>query len=75
MRIPALILVVAVIAGACADKPADQPAQRTPEEQRRIDSTVGASKLPGAQGVRGALAASDSAAARAKALDSASKTP
>jgi len=34
------------------------------------DSVIGQSQLPGAQGVRGALAASDSAAARRARLDS-----
>jgi hypothetical protein len=38
--------------------------------QRERDSAIGASKLPGAQGVRGALGASDSAAARNARLDS-----
>jgi hypothetical protein len=38
--------------------------------QRERDSMLGASKLPGAQGVRGALGASDSAAARNARLDS-----
>ena len=38
--------------------------------QRERDSVIGASKLPGAQGVRGALGASDSAAARNARLDS-----
>jgi hypothetical protein len=38
--------------------------------QRQRDSAIGASKLPGAGGVRGALGASDSAAARNARLDS-----
>jgi hypothetical protein len=38
--------------------------------QRERDSVLGASRLPGAQGVRGALGASDSAAARNARLDS-----
>jgi hypothetical protein len=35
-----------------------------PATEREPDSIIGASQLPGAQGVRGALRASDSAAAR-----------
>jgi hypothetical protein len=69
------IAAVAIAAASCSDKPAEQTPPRTAEQQRAIDSTVGASKLPGAGGVRGALAASDSAAVRAKTLDSLSKTP
>ena len=42
----------------------------TPGTQRERDSVLGGSKLPGAQGVRGALRASDSAAARNARLDS-----
>ena len=48
---------------------------RTKEQQRAIDSTIGASALPGAQGVRGALKAADSAAARNRALDSLAAAP
>lgn len=75
MRVAICIATVALAAAACGDKPADQAPPRTAEQQRAIDSTVGASKLPGAQGVRGALAASDSAAAYNKTLDSLAKTP
>jgi hypothetical protein len=75
MRLALCITAVALIAAACGDKPAEQPPPRTAAQQRTIDSTVGASKLPGAQGVRGALAASDSAAAYNKTLDSLAKTP
>ncbi len=39
-------------------------------EQRARDSTIGASRLPGAAGVRGALRAGDSAAARNSRIDS-----
>lgn len=75
MRLVLCIATAALVTAACSDKPAEQPPPRTAAEQRRIDSTVGASKLPGAQGVRGALAASDSAAAYNKTLDSLAKTP
>lgn len=42
---------------------------------RARDSVIGASHLPGAQGVRGALRVSDSAAARRAREDSAGQTP
>jgi hypothetical protein len=73
-----ILLAVFGVAGlgvACGDKPPEQPVQRTPEQQRAIDSTVGASALPGAQGVRGALAASDSAARRKAVHDSLAALP
>lgn len=61
---------------ACGpDKQAAKAAPRTPEQQRAIDSTIGASSLPGARGVRGALAVSDSAAAKRALLDSIANNP
>jgi hypothetical protein len=51
----------------CSSHPA--PA-RDARSQRARDSAIGASNLPGAQGVRGALRADDSAAARNARLDS-----
>lgn len=64
-----------VTAAACGAKKEEAPPTRSAEEQRKVDSTVGASALPGARGVRGAMAASDSAAKRARELDSLSKLP
>jgi len=59
---------------ACSSKPAaDQP--QTERSQRERDSTIGASQLPGAQGVRGALRVADSAAARQARIDSAGQDP
>ena len=59
----------------CGGK-ADEPAPtRTKEQQRAADSTIGASALPGARGVQGAMKAADSAAARNRELDSLSKLP
>jgi hypothetical protein len=43
--------------------------------QRQRDSLIGTSQLPGAQGVRGALKASDSAAARRAHEDAAAEQP
>jgi hypothetical protein len=58
----ALMLAIA----ACAPK-SESPRAKS---QRERDSVLGASRLPGAQGVRGALGASDSAAARNARIDS-----
>jgi len=69
------VIAAALIGGACSSEPTPEPPQRTKAEQRTVDSTVGASKLPGARGVQGALAASDSMAARNAQLDSAAKAP
>lgn len=71
----AILACSVIIAAACGAKTDDTTVTRTKEEQRAVDSTVGASALPGARGVRGALAASDSAAKRARELDSLSKLP
>jgi hypothetical protein len=59
------ILFVLAMAVACSPDHGPRPGT-----QRERDSVLGASKLPGAQGVRGALRASDSAAARNARLDS-----
>jgi hypothetical protein len=56
------ILPISILAlSACAPKTEDPD---RPLEQRHRDSVIGASKLPGAAGVRGALRAQDSAKAR-----------
>lgn len=68
-------VIAVVMVASCSDKPAEQAPPRTAEQQRAIDSTVGASNLPGAQGVRGALAAGDSAARRKAVLDSLAALP
>jgi hypothetical protein len=50
--------------------------RRSPASSKRErDSTIGASNIPGAQGVRGALRASDSAASRRAREDSAAAAP
>ncbi len=76
-RLTILATFAALVLGAasCSQKPEDPPPPRTAAEQRAIDSTIGASKLPGAHGVQGALRASDSAAARAARLDSIANAP
>ena len=75
-RLATLAVLSALIAATSCSKEPENPAPpRTPAEQRAVDSTIGASKLPGAQGVQGALRASDSAAARAARLDSIANEP
>jgi hypothetical protein len=61
-RVTGLVL----IAAACTAKGDSVPAGT----ERERDSVIGASRLPGAGGVRGALRATDSAAARNARLDS-----
>lgn len=62
-----------VALAACSGGEPREDAGATPPDsitQRQRDSIIGESRLPGAGGVRGALDASDAAAARAAALDS-----
>jgi hypothetical protein len=55
-----VVLMVAACSGG-----GDKQAAKQPElTQRQKDSVIGASRLPGAQGVRRALQVADSAAAR-----------
>ena len=61
---------VALACAACAKQP-----KPTPLTERQRDSVIGASKLPGASGVRGALRAADSATARRNRYDSISQAP
>lgn len=70
----AIIISGGVSVGACSDEQTPPP-PRTAAQQRTVDSTVGASALPGAGGVRGALAAQDSAKAKQAMLDSMMKNP
>jgi hypothetical protein len=49
--------------------------QHTPRDDRARDSVIGASQLPGAQGVRGALRTADSATARRAREDSIAREP
>jgi outer membrane biogenesis lipoprotein LolB len=75
-NIPArLVLATALLAlTACSgDAPETEPAEAVTIDSatlRQRQEAVGESRLPGAQGVRGALDASDAAAARAAARDS-----
>jgi hypothetical protein len=60
-----LVLVAAIACGSAAEEPA-----KPPLTQRQRDSVIGASSLPGAGGVRGAMAQSDSQRRRNARLDS-----
>ena len=62
---PAVLLLVALGCSSPEREPADDP-----DTLRARDSAIGASKLPGAAGVRGAIRAADSASARRAREDS-----
>ncbi len=64
-----MLVLAAVMLGACGSKPPAKPALT----EREKDSVIGQSRLPGAAGVRGALRVSDSAAARRARADSVSQ--
>jgi hypothetical protein len=64
----AALLLACALAG-CGGKRSEAEA---PTSRREQDSILGASKLPGAQGVSGAMKVADSAAARRAREDSAS---
>ena len=57
-----LLILLALSTGVSSCRRTESAPPATSERER--DSIIGASQLPGAQGVRGALRASDSAAAR-----------
>lgn len=78
MTIRPILLLLVGLAGvpacggdAAGDEPLDEPVRAEELTRRQRDSVIGNSGLPGAQGVRRALDASDAAAARAAAFDSA----
>ena len=75
MHALAAIIAVVLIGAACSKKEEAPPPPRSAAQQRTVDSTVGASRLPGAGGVRNALAASDSATKRKALLDSLAQNP
>ena len=73
MRI-VVVIAFLVCMGACSSgEQADQSLDA--ESQRARDSTIAESALPGAAGVRGAMGAADSAAARRARIDSLAETP
>lgn len=68
-------LVLACALAACSDRDTSPTQRGAPLTQRQHDSVIGASGLPGATGIRGALRVSDSAAARRARLDSIAREP
>ncbi len=70
MRVTFLLLLLTMVVGCREDT-----SQTQQVDQRTKDSVVGASGLPGAKGVQGALEASDSIAARNARLDSLNRQP
>jgi hypothetical protein len=71
MRHALILMISLVFAAGCSgeSEPAAEPAADS-ITQRQRDSIIGESRLPGAQGVRGALEASDAAKSRAATIDS-----
>lgn len=62
--LPCGVLLVALAACSQQKEPATKPTER------QVDTAIANSKLPGAQGVSGAMRVADSAAARNARLDS-----
>ena len=62
-----VLLVLAVSLFACSG---EKPVAKKPLTERERNEAIGASSLPGAAGVRGALRVQDSAQARNNRLDS-----
>lgn len=73
MRVVLTGLLLTLTLG-CTSRDAAEDAGE-PQTQRVRDSVVGASRLPGAAGVQGALDVADSAAARRAREDSAAADP
>jgi len=59
-----------VLLAACAKSAPPRSSAADTLTRRQKDSILGASRLPGARGIRGALSAQDSAAARSARVDS-----
>jgi hypothetical protein len=68
MRYAAMMLCVVAVACAKAERTPAATGDTLTQHQR--DSVLGASRLPGSRGIRGALEAQDSAAARQARADS-----
>lgn len=65
-----VLTLAVVIAAACGGGDKAEP---PPLTKRQSDSIIGASSIPGAGGVRGAMAASDTMDARRRRADSIAK--
>jgi hypothetical protein len=72
MRLALLWIAVPIALAACR---ADHAERGAPATERERDSVIGASKLPGARGVQGALRVSDSADSRRVREDSIAREP
>jgi hypothetical protein len=70
---PVIVGALVLMLFGCLSDHAERRAPAATERQR--DSAIGASQLPGAEGVRRALRASDSAASRRAREDSAAREP
>jgi len=68
-------LICLLALGALGGCNGDRPEHRAAMTQRQRDSALGASRLPGASGVAGALKAADSAAARRAQEETAGREP
>jgi hypothetical protein len=66
--------LLALVLLSCSSKPIEEK-ELDPKARRARDSAIGQMPIPGAQGVRGALRASDSIASRLKRIDSAGQQP
>lgn len=65
-----LVLLCVLLLSACTKTGRSGRAAADTLSERQRDSVLGASKVPGAPGIKGALRAQDSAAARNARLDS-----
>jgi hypothetical protein len=70
-RLTALVMLLGLSSCSSDHGAADKPLS----SERERDSVLGASQLPGAQGVRGALRVSDSGTARRALEDSVGQAP
>lgn len=68
-----MLLAVTLALAACGSDEAPEP--RAEVTKRQADSAIGASGLPGAQGITRAMNAADSVAARNARMDSAATEP
>jgi hypothetical protein len=68
-------LICLLALGALAACQGDDAERRPLGSERQRDSAIGASKLPGARGVAGALEAADSASARRAQEEAAGQEP
>ena len=75
MRSAPFMAALALLLLGTGCRPKSEEGSKPLRTERERDSVIGASRLPGAGGVRGALRESDSAAARNARLDSVANQP